>query len=268
MVRSMSASPTSMARGGSFRLDFTPLGKRAALVFGGLWLLGWLIALLPPDLVPVLYPQSGGIRYPLAEWLVLHPPGGGPPMGVGFRPWQLLTGPLLFAPSAFGSYVLSAFGLGFFGHTVERFLGRRRFIELCIAAVVGSLAGAALFGWIQQPPVVHSGLWPVVLALVVVNCSLTPEASVNFFMVLPVKLRWIAMGVAFLVIGKTLGMFVPFGAAPSPGGYELGGMVIGWLFWRYRDRLDPRAIRRRRKARTLLRAVEDTVSSDDGPMWN
>ena len=270
MVNTMAVPPAARPRSASFRLEFTELGKRIALIYGGLWALGFILSLIPTDVAPFLAPSVGGLRVPLPELLALSAPGGGgPPIGSGFRWWQLITGPLLYPPGGFGGYVLAVFGLGFFGHTVERFLGQRRFLELWAAATVGSLLGATLFGYIQQPPGFHYGFGAVVLAIIVVNCSLTPDGFVTFFMVLPVKLKWIAAAVAFLVVGRTLGMFVPFGAAPGVGGYELGGMVGGWLFWRFRDRLDPRGRGRRRKAKRLLRAVEDTISGDsDGPVFH
>ncbi|MCO4768746.1 MAG: hypothetical protein KDA24_01855 [Deltaproteobacteria bacterium] len=266
----MAATPAALPRSGSFRLQFTDLGRSILLFYGALWAIGWVISLIPTDAAPLFAPSIAGTRVPLANLLALSAPGGGgPPMGVGFRWWQLVTGPLLYPPWGLGGYVLGFFGLGFFGHTVERFLGRRRFLELWVAATVGSLVGAALFGFIQQPPGYHYGFGAVVLAIIVVNCSLTPDAFVSFFMVLPVKLKWIAVGVAFLVVGRTLGMFVPFGAAPGVGGYELGGMAGGWLFWRYRDRLDPRRRARRAKGDRLLRAVEDTVKGgSDGPIYH
>jgi membrane associated rhomboid family serine protease len=269
MVLSMAPSPAGIPGSGSFRLQFTPLGARIAILYGGLWALGLLVSLIPASWAPLLTPQVDGVATPLASLLALHPPGGGVPGGPGFRWWQVVTGPLLYPPGGLGGYVLGTLGLGFFGATVERFLGRRRFLELWGVATLGALLGAVLFGLIQHPPRAHYGFGAVVLALIVVNCSLTPNAYVNFFMVVPVKLQHIALGVAFIVVARTLGMFVPFGAQPGVGGYELGGLVVGWLFWRYRDQIDPRKAARRRKARRLLSAVEDTIQGgSDGSIYH
>lgn len=265
----MAAPSAGNPGSGSFRLHYTELGKRIVLFYGALWALGWVVSLVPPEWAPMVLPTIDGMAVPLSELLALHPPGGGTPGGPGFRWWQLLTGPLLYPPGGLGGYVLATLGLGFFGATVERFLGRSRFLELWMAASAGALLGATFLGFVQHPPIIHYGFGAVVLALIVVNCSLTPNGFVSFFMVVPVRLQWIAIGVAFIVVARTLGMFTPFGAQPGVGGYELGGMAGGWLFWRYRDRLDPRKAARRRKARRLLRAVEDTISGEaDGPLYH
>lgn len=265
MVSGMAVVPGTLPGMGSFHLRFTTLGWQLAAVWGALWALGWTLFKLPEAWLPFLYvPAPGGMAAtPLYEYLVFIPPGSG-----GLHLWQFITGPLLYPPAALGGLVLGVIGVGFFGGTVERFLGKRRYLELWGVSLVGALLGASLMGLLQSQAGPHYGFGPVVLALIVVHCLLTPEATVSFFMVVPVKMRWIAYGVAGIVVARALGMFAPFGTG-AVGGYELGGVAAGFLWWRYRDDLDPRTIHRRRKARRLLRAVEETVKEvDDGPIYH
>ncbi len=262
MVCEMAAIPGTLPTMGSFHLRFTPLGARLAALWGALWAIGWVLFKLPESWVPFLYRAAPGgmASYPLSDSLMFFPPGGG-----GTHIWQLLTGPLLYPPTALYGLVVTVLGLGFFGSTVERFLGRRRYLELWGVSLVGALIGASLLGFVQPQSGPFYGFAPVVLTLIVVHCMLTPEATVTFFMVVPVKMRYIAYGVSGLILARALGMFAAFGSG-AVGGYELGGLVAGVVWWRYRDDLDPRAFRRRRKARTLLRAVERGV--DDGPVYH
>jgi len=265
MVFGMAVIPGTMPGMGSFHLRFTPLGWRLAGLWGVLWAIGWILFLLPEAWAPFLYiPGPGGIAAtPLWHHLVFVPPGSG---GSGL--WQVITGPMYYPPAALGGWVLGVLGIGFFGSTVERFLGRRRYLELWGVSLVGAVLGASVMGLLGGQAGPHYGFAPVVFALIVVHCMLTPEATVSFFMVLSVKMRWIAYAGGALGVARALGMFAPFGAGAA-GGYELGGMAAGFLWWRYRDDLDPRAIKRRRKAKSLLRAVEDTVKEvDDGPIYH
>lgn len=263
IVRSMAAGRASFggargggvnppATGGNFLLSYTPMGARIATFYFALWFLG-AVAFL----IPVL---------PSPDWsaLALHPPGSD-----GFRAWQLLTGPLLYPPHRFGGLVWAVLALGYFGATVERYLGRRRFVEFWLVATAGSLLGVGLLALLGAPQTVQTGFGPVGWALVVIACEMTPNATANFLLIFPVRLRWITMGAFAFVIAKTLRMFAPFGLGGGNGGYELGAMALALLWLRYRDQLDPRSLGRRRKAKRLLRAVEDDLAGDPpGPIYH
>jgi 4-hydroxybenzoate polyprenyltransferase len=108
-----------------------------------------------------------------------------------------------------------------------------------------------------------------VLAVMLVHCLMTPEASVPFFFVLHVKLKWLAVGIGTVVAIRALGVMGGAGA----GGYELGGAVAGYLFWRSGADLDPRRLFRRRRARRNLRLavdhlVETAGDDDDEPVFH
>ena len=240
------------ATGGNFLLSYTQMGARIATFYFALWAIGAVVGL-----VTGFSPLDG-------RELALHPMDS--PL---FEPWQLLSGPLLYAPHAFGSLVWAVLALGFFGATVERYLGRRRFVEFWLVATAGSLLGVGLLSLVGAPQTEQMGFGPVGWALVVIACEMTPNATATFLLMFPVRLRWITMGAFAFVIAKTLRMFTPFGLGGGNGGYELGAMALALLWLRYRDQLDPRSFGRRRKAKRLLRAVEDDLAGDaPGPIYH
>ena len=261
-----------------FRLELTKLGRALLGVYVALWALMLVVETLLPaswGLSTVSMPVGpSGFEVPtpfgLSEVLVLHPPTAGAPGGPGFRLWQLVTAPFFHPPGGLSTLVLGILGFVFFAAPVERMLGRRGFLALWGVASAGAVLLACLFGPLVHPTGVHFGFGPAVLAVMLVHCLMTPDAIVPFFLVLQVKMKWIAIGIAALIVVRTLSLNSPLGGGPVAGGYELGGLLAGWLWWRYRDDLDLRKIRRRRKARKLLKvAVDEALGPDhDEPIFH
>jgi membrane associated rhomboid family serine protease len=193
----------------------------------------------------------------IGRTLVLLPFGTADP--VGFRPWQLITGPLLYPPSGgFPALMLGFLGFIFFAAPVERMLGVRSFFQLwLVASLSGAVLGLLLSAILPSP--VAFGFAPAVFSVMVVHCMMTPEASVPFhliFTVVHVRMKWIAATIAGLVLLRTLGLM---GGGPS-GAYSLAGMIGGYLWWRSGADLDPRRMRLRRRARANLRLAVDRAT--------
>jgi len=253
--------------GGSFHLEFTRLGWRLMAGYGVVWALLALQSRFmqgaptqspfasSDNLFGSAMPATGPV--PLWDHLALHPPGGmiaAGSAGVGFHSWQLLTGPLVHPPAGFGVLVMGFICFGFVAASVERYLGRRRFLMLWFGSAIGASLVGFLFGPLIHPVAPHFGFSPSVLALLIVYCAMTPNAIMSFFMVVPVKLKWIAWGVAGLVLIRALALNSPLGSGPAGGGYQLGGVLCGWLWFRYGDDL-PGRIRRRMRSKKMLRLV-------------
>ena len=250
--------------GGTFFLEVTPLGWRLMGGYG----LGFLIlsgiswwqhrertASGPMD--ELFENAVSTTALPFWHWLVLHPPQGPAaihPDGAGFHLWQLLSAPFVYPPGSFGLLAVAFIGFGFFAAGVERFMGRRRFLLFWVVCSLGATTGGFLFGPLLQPSGFHFGCGPAVLATIVVYCMMTPEASISVFMVVPVKLKWIAVGVGGWVVIKALAMTQPLGAGAAAGGYEVGGVLAGYLWFRYGEDIFERK-RRRRRAGALLEMV-------------
>ena len=200
--------------------------------------------------------------FELWQLLVLQPVGsavGG--AGPGFQLWQLVSAPLFYPPPGFSSLLIGCLGLLFFAAPVERLLGVGGLLQLWLVSCAGAVAGGLLVGLVFRGQVpIHYGFAPAVLAVMIVHCMMTPEASVPFFFVLHVKLKWVALGIVVLIAVRALGVMGGAGA----GGYELGGAAAGYLFWRSGSDLNPRRLLRRRKARRNLRlAVDRLVQSPE-----
>ncbi len=263
-----------------FRLDLTPFGRKVLALYAGLWVaLLVYLRLLPESLglprrISVLRGPPGfevPTSFDLASALPLHAPGAALLDGPGFQWWQLVTASFFTPPERFSTLVLCVLGFVFFASPVERFLGKRGFLTLWAVACLGGVAGACLAGPIVHPSQVHYGIAPAVLAVMVVHCLITPNAIVPFFLVLQVRMRWVAIGIAALVGMRALSLTAPLGGGPVVGGYEVGGVLAGWLWWQYGRDLDLRKLRRRRRAKDLLRvAVDEALNSepDDGPVYH
>ncbi len=259
------------APAGTFLFEISPLGARLMGLYGLLWtLLFGISRWLPGSLASALRlpgrpqgPQGFEVptSYPLAESLVLHPPGAlldGP----GFQLWQLMSAPFAYPPAAFGSLVLAFVGFGFFAAPVERYLGRADFLKLWFGASFGAALCATIFAVMVGPSGPHWGVGPAVVAVLLVSCLMTPEATVPFFLVLPVRMKWIAWGVTAWVVVRALAMTQPLGEGPLAGGYELGGVAVAWLWMRRGS--GPLRWLRRWRARRLVRVVADDLSSEGG----
>jgi len=264
--------------GGTFFLEVTPLGWRLmggyGLLLFALSVTNWWIgrserADLAKRIEHGLVDEAAKLPSAPEFWrfLELYPPQGGAAMneaGAGFHWWQVLTAPFVFTPGSFALFALAFIGFAFFAAGVERFLGTRRFLMLWLVASFGSGLGGFLFGPLLDPVGTHFGCGPAVLAVIIVYCLITPEAIVSFFMVVPIKLKWIALTVAAWVVVRALAMTAPLGLGESVGGYELGGVLAGFFWFRYgEDFFEKR--RRRRRAGVLLQAVLDEVEENLEP---
>ncbi len=266
--------------GAGFRLDLTPFGRKLLGLYAGLWAALLLYSRLLPDSLglPRRVSVSRGpagfevaTSFDLAGSLALHAPGAGLGDGVGFQWWQLLTAPFFTPPGQFSTLVLGVLGFIFFAAPVERFLGKRGFLTLWAVALAGGVLGACLAGPIVHPTQAHHGIGPAVLAVMVVHCLITPNAIIPFFLVLQVRMKWVAVGIAVLVGVRALSLTAPLGGGPVVGGYEAGGVLAGWLWWQYGRDLDLRRLRRRRRAKALLRVAVDEAlkpEPDDGPVFH
>jgi membrane associated rhomboid family serine protease len=268
-------------RPAGFRLEITRAGWVVMGAYGLLWLALFGFTAWTPDgtsqltLDLMLGPKGFEVPTPTTfefwQLLVLHPIGSAATgAGPGFQWWQLVSAPLLYPPPGFSGLLVGCLGLMFFAAPVERLLGIVGLVQLWLVACAGAVVGGLLVGLVFQEGVpFHYGFAPAVLAVMLVHCLMTPEASVPFFFVLHVKLKWLAVGIGTVVAIRALGVMGGAGA----GGYELGGAVAGYLFWRSGADLDPRRLFRRRRARRNLRLavdhlVETAGDDDDEPVFH
>lgn len=215
----------------------TPPGNAAAGAFarptGALrWVLIVLFALWVVFALAVnwLGPGGGGIGVTLYKALVLDVER----LAAG-EVWRLVTAPLMHVVSGQGAVshiVTTLLLLYFFGATLQRDLGNRRFLWVIAAAALGgellqvgamwALPGALGEGVSQR---VLLGGHAGALACVVAWGAMHRDATVYIFFALPVR-GWT------LVIGTVILSLLSLAAAAAPPEGMLapfGGMLVGYL---------------------------------------
>ncbi len=158
---------------------------------------------------------------PLYHWLALNPIASGQ-----FHPWQLVTHPLVHDPAAPLGFLINCVVFYFFSGPLEAALGTSGFLRLYLgAAAGGAIAGltfSSLVGW-SFP---YAGMMPSLLALIVTFGLLRPEATILLMFILPVRAKYISYGTILITALTFLARTNAYGA------YHLGGIALGYLFFR------------------------------------
>lgn len=160
--------------------------------------------------------------------------------------------------------------LWIFGPSMERMYGSREFLWFYLtAAVVAALVYlglASLFGD-RGALIGASGAVVATLMLFAVHY---PRHTIYLFFVIPVEVRWLVL---LYVVFELHPVLLQLGGERPMGNVahsaHLGGLAFGYLYWRYRLRLDetlgrfrlPR-LRRRPRARRQIRLYEPPRRED------
>jgi membrane associated rhomboid family serine protease len=151
--------------------------------------------------------------------------------------WTLLTYSFLHDTRNLLHIVGNLLGLYFLGRVLLPLLGATRFVCLYATMV---LTGAALWtavNWQVGGSVV--GASAGVAGLFIVFACFYPNQPVTFllFFILPVTLKPKYVAIAAVLIDLAGGIFYEVMGAPSPFGFahsaHLGGMLAGWVYFRY-----------------------------------
>lgn len=154
--------------------------------------------------------------------------------------WTLATYSFLHSTGSILWIILNLLGLYFIGRALEPMLGARRFIWLYAGMVcVGGLLWLAAH-WTSGG--VHYGAVAGIAGLLIVFACFYPNQPMSFllFFVMPVTLKpkWLALTwLGFALLGFLLfewqGAVVPWGIGPVGFSAQLGGMLAGWVYYRY-----------------------------------
>jgi membrane associated rhomboid family serine protease len=196
------------------------------------------------------------------------------------RPWTLVTSGLVTSPASWSHLLFSLLGLYFLGAPLERRWRAARFLFFLASAVLaGNLAALAVCALVSEGrfhPDILFGPSAAIAAISVAWSRKYPDATVNFFFVLPVRARaflWITLGLCVLDLIYPAGM--PEGVVAPFGGILAGLAMSGspsplrrlWLQLRLvslrrrtgkvsaQDWLTPTPKRRARSGTTPLRVV-------------
>lgn len=163
------------------------------------------------------------------------------------QPWTILTSVFAHDPYNFNHILFNSLGLLFFGHTVEKLIGTKRYTWLILGS--GALAGIAevvLMKLVFNDDVAALGASGALMGAMGTLVILAPTISVLVFFVIPAPL-WSL--VILYVLLDLVGFISPGGGVANAA--HLTGLAIGlWFGWSLR----------KRGLRTVVRKAP--------PMWN
>ena len=190
-------------------------------------------------------PLGDAIGGTLRAWFALWP-AGTPDVAMGprgvpvdvpqFYPWQLVTS--AFLHGGFSHLLFNMFGLWMFGMRIENVWGSQRFAFYYFACVLGAsllqlaVTSAPFVAGLGDPTIVPTlGASGGVLGVLLAFGMLYPEEKIYLYFFIPVKAKWLVLGLALL------DLFSGFsGAQPGVANFaHLGGMLTGLiliLYWR------------------------------------
>lgn len=182
---------------------------------------GLLIATVATFLAFFFIGQSAG---PVARWL----PFIADPVTMSWltRPWTWFTHP--FVETGFLALLFHGFWLYVVGGTLERSWGWRRFLPYFFAMAAISALAFVPAVYLAKSVVPLTGMTLVLSALTVTWAALDPEQELMFYMVIPVKLKMLAL-IDVLIVYFSYGLG-PLG--PGLALVTLAAPAAAWLYIR------------------------------------
>jgi membrane associated rhomboid family serine protease len=151
--------------------------------------------------------------------------------------WTLLTYCFLHSPSNLLDLLFTLIGLFFFGREVLAQTGPRRFLGLFAGMTIGGGLLWAITHW--QSGGMLFGAAAAVYGLLAVFACFQPNRAITLllFFVLPVSIKPKHLALIAVFIDLCGFLFYEILRQPSPFGLahsaHLGGMAVGWVYFRY-----------------------------------
>ncbi len=183
------------------------------------------------------------------------------PSAVLARPWTILT--YMFVHGGVLHLAANMLALYVFGTPVENRMGGRPFLLYYLGCGVGAAAASFLMATLHFDSAPVVGASGAVLGVAVAFAMLWPDAEILVFPI-PVPIR--ARVLVFLYAFGQLAL-AAFGAQDGVAHpAHVGGLLFGWLFFKFRDR-SPR-LPQPRARRLEAAAVAQSVARDASPAVN
>ena len=177
------------------------------------------------------------------------------------RPWTIVT--YMFVHAGFGHVFFNMLALFFFGPPLERAWGGREFITYyLVCGIGGALAAQLLVNNVGVAPMM--GASAAVFGILLAFAMTWPDAPIYLWFLLPIKAKYFVGFLALLTFYSTFSSSRTAGSTAHWA--HLGGLVAGWLWLRYGNRIErsaDRALVRVKRSRRGLKTVE-RESPDDG----
>lgn len=199
--------------------------------------------------------QGGGVRFghgfPMSRWVLrlmianfaifllmavrLVPAGAIEWLGFavpGFltRPWTVFT--YMFVHGGFMHLFMNMLALFFFGPPLEQKWGSRFFLRFYLATGLGGAAFSVLL-YSLTGPTIMVGASGAIFGLLVAFALNWPDAKIFLYFVFPVPAKWFVAGLGVLTLLSTVQ-----GSTDGVAHWaHLGGLVTGFVYLRYGERI-------------------------------
>ncbi len=162
--------------------------------------------------------------------------------------WQL--GTYMFLHGGFFHLLFNMFILWMFGNEIERHWGSRAFLFYYFLTGVGAGLFTLIFSWGSPIPTI--GASGAIFGVLVAYGMMFPNRIVYLYFLFPIKAKYLVLLFGVIELLATLS-FTPDGIGHLT---HLGGMVVGYFYIKYNDRLMlwRTSVNRHREAR--LRRLE------------
>lgn len=158
------------------------------------------------------------------EWLGFMMPG------FITRPWSVVT--YMFVHGGFMHLFMNMLALFFFGPPLERKWGSRFFLRFYLVTGLGAAAFSVLL-YSLTGPTLMVGASGAIFGLLVAFALNWPDAKIFLYFVFPVPAKWFVAGLGALTLLSTVQ-----GSTDGVAHWaHLGGLVTGFVYLRYGERI-------------------------------
>ena len=165
------------------------------------------------------------------------------------RPWTAVT--YMFVHGGFMHLFMNMLALFFFGPPLEQKWGSRFFLRFYLVTGLGGAAFSVLL-YSLTGPTIMVGASGAIFGLLVAFALNWPDAKIFLYFVFPVPAKWFVAGLGALTLLSTMQ-----GSADGVAHWaHLGGLVTGFVYLRYGERIGrfaQRALYKERPAPTRKR---------------
>lgn len=200
-------------------------GRSGGVRFGhGFPISRWVLRLMIANFAVFLLMAVRLVPAGAIEWLGFAVPG------FLTRPWTVVT--YMFVHGGFMHLFMNMLALFFFGPPLEQKWGSRFFLRFYLVTGLGGAAFSVLL-YSLTGPTIMVGASGAIFGLLVAFALNWPDAKIFLYFVFPVPAKWFVAGLGALTLLSTVQ-----GSTDGVAHWaHLGGLVTGFVYLRYGERI-------------------------------
>ncbi|WP_420616053.1 rhomboid family intramembrane serine protease [Candidatus Palauibacter sp.] len=221
----MMRQPRFRGGGGGFGGGGFGGGRSGGVRFGhGFPMSHWVLRLMIANFAVFLLMAVRLVPAGAIEWLGFAVPG------FLTRPWTVVT--YMFVHGGFMHLFMNMLALFFFGPPLEQKWGSRFFLRFYLVTGLGAAAFSVLL-YSLTGPTLMVGASGAIFGLLVAFALNWPDAKIFLYFVFPVPAKWFVAGLGALTLISTVQ-----GSTDGVAHWaHLGGLVTGFVYLRYGERI-------------------------------